>query len=495
MNISAFLGYLNKTRGYSLDADYYGYIETWRQWWKGSVPGIHTRSAEYAAGKRTRKIASLRMPKRICEDWANLLLNDRTTFQIGDEKTAAFLLGKDEQQVGGLLRQLQFWTNANKLVEQAYWSGTGAFVLSVKGIKGVDGQLQAQPDARIELDYDPAPCILPLKMEHGVVKEAAFVSECLYEGKPAVYLQTHAGDEKRRTIRNEWFSVTDSASGVPDFAKLPAPDPTLETITVENSPPWFALFSPAAVKNIDGGTGLGMSVFAEALDEAQGLDLAFDNYREDLRLGHKKIFYSTDICRKVVDKDGVERPIPPDDDVVSQFVTLPGKEGSLDQPNEYHEYNPDLRVDANHKAVQDMLDLFSFKCGLGFHRYKFELGNVTTASEYNGSRQDLVQSANKNQTPIEAALIGIMKAILWAAKNLLNADVDPETAISVDWDDSYISDAETRMAQMRDDALSGLLPRYKYLAARYGVSEEEAHKLADEARTENQQPELSFGGA
>lgn len=88
-----------------------------------------------------------------------------------------------------------------------------------------------------------------------------------------------------------------------------------------------------------------------------------------------------------------------------------------------------------------------------------------------------------------------MKAILWAAKNLLNADVDPETAISVDWDDSYISDAETRMAQMRDDALSGLLPRYKYLAARYGVSEEEAHKLADEARTENQQPELTFGGA
>ena len=33
-----------------------------------------------------------------------------------------------------------------------------------------------------------------------------------------------------------------------------------------------------------------MSVFAEALAEAQGIDLAFDNYREDIRLGHKKIF-------------------------------------------------------------------------------------------------------------------------------------------------------------------------------------------------------------
>lgn len=54
-----------------------------------------------------------------------------------------------------------------------------------------------------------------------------------------------------------------------------------------------------------------MSVFAEALEEAQGVDLAFDNYREDIRLGHKKIFYSADICRKVVDDKGVEHSIPP----------------------------------------------------------------------------------------------------------------------------------------------------------------------------------------
>ena len=66
----------------------------------------------------------------------------------------------------------------------------------------------------------------------------------------------------------------------------------------------------------------------EALAEAQGIDLAFDNYREDIRLGHKKIFYSADICRKVVDQEGVEHSIPPDDDVQSQFVTLPQKEGN-----------------------------------------------------------------------------------------------------------------------------------------------------------------------
>ena len=45
--------------------------------------------------------------------------------------------------------------------------------------------------SRLKLDYDPASCILPLRVERGIVTEAAFVSECMMEGKPAVYLQTH----------------------------------------------------------------------------------------------------------------------------------------------------------------------------------------------------------------------------------------------------------------------------------------------------------------
>lgn len=496
MNITAFLNYLNKTRGWAIDADYYGSIETWRQWWKGNVPDIHDIKESGPDGNIfSRRMASLRMPKHICEDWANLLLNDKTTFQIGDAKSAAYLLGCGEQQTGGLLRELHFWRNANALVEQAYWSGTGAFILSVEGVStDAAGNLQPSPTGRILLDYDPASCILPLRVERGIVTEAAFVSECMMNGKPAVYLQTHTGSTEKRTITNEWFEVTDDVSGVPKFSQAPPPPGTVRSITMAGSPPWFTLFSPGVVKNLDNGMGLGMSIFSEALDAAQMVDYAFDNYRQDIRLGGKKIFYDRDICQKYVDKDGVEHLIPPDSVHRQQFYQLPTPQGSIDANPEWREYNPDLRTEQNHRAVQDALDLMSFKCKLGCHRYKFEAGTVTTATEYNGSRQDLVASANKNQIPIEGALVGIVRAILWAAKNLQGAAVDPETPISVDWDDSYITDAETQMSQMRDDALSGLLPRYKYLSARYGVSEEDARKLAQEAADENKQPELSFGG-
>lgn len=497
MNVSAFIKHLNKTRNLQLDADYYGNIEIWRQWWKGDVPDIHDQKEDAPDGSViSRRLASLRMPKHVCEDWANLLLNDKTTLQIGDTATSAYLLGSDEQQTGGLLRQLHFWENANRLVEQAYWSGTGAFVMSVENLTvDASGNALPSPQGSIRLDYDPACCILPIGVERGVVTEAAFVSECLMDGKPAIYLQTHTGNEKKRTIRNEWFRVIDSMSGTPVFSPVEKPpEGTVESITVSGSPAWFSLFGPAAAKNIDGGMGLGMSIFSEALDAAQMVDYAFDNYRQDIRLGGKKIFYDRSLCRKWVDKEGTEHAVPPDAVHRQIFYELPTPEGGIDQPSEYHEYNPDLRVEQNHRAVQDMLNLFSFKCGLGCHRYDFENGKVTTATEYNGSRQDLVASANKNQIPIEGALIVIIRAILWAAKDLQKATVVPDTPISVNWDDSYITDAETRMTQMRDDALSGLLPRYKYLSARYGISEEDARRLAEEARTENRQPELTFGG-
>ena len=96
MNVAAFIEYLNKTKHLHLDADYYGNIEVWRQWWKGDVPDIHDQKEDAPDGSViSRRLASLRMPKQVCEDWANLLLNDKTTFQIGDAATSAYLLGSD----------------------------------------------------------------------------------------------------------------------------------------------------------------------------------------------------------------------------------------------------------------------------------------------------------------------------------------------------------------------------------------------------------------
>ena len=90
--------------------------------------------------------------------------------------------------------------------------------------------------------------------------------------------------------------------------------------------------------------------------------------------------------------------------------------------------------------------------------------------------------------------MGIVRALLWAGRNLLGADIDPDTAVTVNFDDSYITDSETRRAQMKDDCLSGFLPKYQYLMEWYGMSEDEARSAVREAQNESSAgPSLSFG--
>ena len=498
MNIIQFIKYLNKEKGWHIQGQYYTYIDAWRQWWEGDYAPFHTiREAGLDDVAHARQMFRLRMPKRACEDWASLLLNDKTTVTVEDRAAAAWLLGAQGAQTGGLLGALEFWPRANALVELAMRSGTGAFVMSVEGLRAQEGRAVLSPDARVCLDYLPAECILPVTLRHGKVVDVAFASELTQDGKSCIYLQTHRLVEKdglrQYHITNEYFTSEDEDKEEAAYKPAPLPAGMVRDFYTGGAAPWFSLFSPSSVKNIHAGAGLGMAVFSEALDQARQCDLAFDNYCRDIQLGGKKVFYNKNLLKSVRDADGKTHFFAPDELRRQLFIHTPGADP--DAEPDWHEYNPDLRVDANSKAVQDALDYFSFKVGLGTHHYQFNAGNIATATQYTGDRQDMVQHANRHQIPIESALLQIFRAMLWAGRHLLGVPLDPETGITINFDDSYISDSETRRAQQKDDALQGFLPKYRYLMEWYGMSEEEAKRAVREAADETAGGEqLGFGG-
>lgn len=496
MNITNFVEFLNKSRKLNIDASYYAHITAWKSWWQGYVEKIHNVKELAADGSvKERRLASLRMPKHACEDWATLLLNDKTMAVIADKSSADWLLG-NEDQTGGILRSIDFWTKANELVEKAFRSGTGAFVMSVEGMVASrsEGTVQVSPEAKLFLDYLPAECILPITISHGVVIDCAFASEVYVDGKSCVYLQTHKRGKDGYTVTNEYFTSENSDSESASYNTAPLPEGMAASFKTGSTVPWFALISPAECKNIPGGAGLGMAVFSEAVDAARLVDLAFDNYIQDIYLGQKKVFYNKRLTKSHIGKDGQEHIVTPDEVRQQQFFMLPG-EDNPDVAAQWHEYNPDLRVEANSQAVQDALDYFSFKCGLGTHHYQFQAGNIATATQYNGDRQDMVQHANRHQINIESALIQIFRAMLWAGKTIIGAPVDPDTDISISFDDSYVTDTESRLTNMKDDAVHGFLPKYKYLMERYGYDKDTAKQLVAEADAENRSNEsISFGG-
>mgnify|MGYP006893001472 CR=1 FL=1 len=60
---------------------------------------------------------------------------------------------------------------------------------------------------------------------------------------------------------------------------------------------------------------------------------------------------------------------------------------------------------------------------------------------------------------------------------LANLNGGKKYEISFDWDDSIVIDKEQELQSMQQDATAGLIRKEIYIAAKYGVSEEEALKM------------------
>lgn len=484
MDIGSVIDALNKELGCNLDGSYYSYISQWNDWWSGYYKPFHEYRERYQNKVILRELYSMRMAKKICEDWASLLMNDKTHITSDSESSARFLQGENE--TGGMFRKLDFWVQENALIEKAFATGTGAAVLRFENMLVKDRVVIPDAKSRLRIDYLPAGGIIAISVVGDRVTEAAFVSEVTSRGKPYVYVETHMLGATGYVIRNRFYAED---QGCLTPANLPAG--VVDEYQTDSDIPLFSLVSPNTVKNLSGGTGLGMAIFANAIDELKGVDLAFNNFCRDFKLGGKKVFYS----KKLVSYDEKGNVITPDD-IAMQLFMQTGDGDDLDaDKSPLKEYNPLLRVSENQDGVQAMLDYLSFKVGFGTKHYQFNAGSIVTATQYSGDKQDLVQNASKHYIAVERHVEQIVRAILWAGKAVLGEDVDPDAAVIVDFDDSYIIDTAAQRRQDKEDALDGFVPKWMYNAKWRGMSEKDAKSAVMEAASETADYEpMGFGG-
>lgn len=494
MNITNFIEFLNKTRGWDLQSDYYAYVEEWKKWWQGYVSTFHSYKMVQSDGTRKdRELYSMRMPKKICEDWASLLLNERTGIVVADDATQKWLSGDNE--TSGVLGELNFWPRANGLVELAFRSGTGAFVLGVDGLVADRQNMAARsPEARLYMDYLPAEYIIPITVRYGEVIDVAFASDVISGGKSCIYLQTHRKTPEGYVITNEYFQGNSDNEETSSYTEAPLPDGMLREIRTGSSVPWFALLCPNVVKNRSGGPGLGMAVFAEAIDQVKAVDRAFNNLVKDIELGGKKVFYDQSLICEEYDPVQHKMVTIAPDEVFQQLFYQLGSGESLEDRKFITEFNPSLRVQENVDAVQNALNYLSFKCGLGTHHYQFDGASITTATQYAGDRQDMRQSVAKHAIHVERALQQITRALLWVGKTVLGAPIKPDAEITISFDDGYFTDTESQRALMAQDVRDGILPKWRYAARWYDLDEEAAKALVAEAGEADNASSGLFGG-
>lgn len=475
---SEIINWLNNNFGYNISTDYYNNISVWKDWWKGFHEPFHRITFENGEKRKSRDMYTMEMAKKVCEDWASILINDKTFVKVDDEYSEKFIVGDTDN--GGVFGSNNFWDQANDLMEKMMYSGTCAVVIRLKNaVVSSDGRLLPSPDAWIDLNYLEADRIIVLSSDNGIITEAAFCSDICTKGSNKLYLEIHRLEKGEYVIENHIFGIKDKSL----LSEEPLPDGVARIMHTGSDKPWFTICKPAIVNPINGNNGMGCAVFAGAIDNLKGVDLAYNNLNSDFWLGQKKVFLNKNMLE---DMSGDKKVAP--DEVNQQLFYYIGE--TMDDgtgKSMVQEHNPDLRVADNTAGIQAQLDYLSFKVGFGTKHYQFNAGSIVTATQYTGDKQDLIQNAHKHFIKVESFLHGLVKTLLWIGHSFIDAQVKEDAHISIVFDQSPLVDENAERQRDKDDVTAGLMQKWEYRVKWYGESEEEAKAcLADGEPTDDE---------
>lgn len=401
-------------------AQFHSKIAEWKGWYIGDVQKFTWYKVRTGNNTVKCKRNSLGMAKKLCEDWASLLMNEKVHITLEGEK--------EQQFVDSVFAQNNFFVKANEMQELKSALGTVAYVPRVVGQKE-NGTAQA-----LEIDYVTADYIVPISWSNGIVEECIFFSTKHINGKDYVYFQIHRKDKdgdyviENKLCEKQNEQLADVAiSSVEGFETIP------EKVHTKSKMRQFVIDRPNIVNNYDYTLPMGVPVFANAVDVLRGVDIAFDSYVNEFILGKKRIMVKPSATKFI---DG--EPVFDKDELV--FYVLP--EDSSDESS-ITAIDMQLRTEEHNRGIQDQLNLLSSKCGFGENHYKFDGGSVATATQVVSENSALFRTLKKHEIILESALIELCRIILRLGNAAMNAGLNENVEISIDFDDSIIEDKES----------------------------------------------------
>ena len=449
-----------KELGFStISAGFYGKVQEWKSWYEGDVKGFHRYRVRNGAGMVRCKRYTLNMGKKIPEDWANLLMN---------EKVKITLEGQREQEfIDRVFTENNFFVKANEMQEKAFALGTVAFIPRVVGMEATEEGPIPGSASGIVMDYVTVEHIWPLAWQNGIITECAFDSIVTKNGEQYCYLQIHHKVNGLYDIENRIYHYRNknvdaelSLADVPGFERVP---PIVHTGSDRRQ---FVIDRPNIANNFDD-SPLGISVYANATDVLKGVDVAYDSYVNEFLLGKKRIMVKPSATEYL---DG--EPVFDSDDLV--FYVLPEdiQDGAVITP-----IDMTLRTQEHNTGIQDQLNLLSSKCGFGENHYRFDQGSVATATQVISENSTMFRTIKKHEIILEQVLTELCRIILRLGNTAMNAGLNEDVEISIDFDDSIIEDKQSDFARDMQLLNAGIMNDWEFRSKWMNEDEATAKKM------------------
>lgn len=445
-------------------------LESWESWYKGKVRKFHNYYI-YNGQKRVKKEKkSLQGAKKVSEDWADLLFNEKVQINLTKDT--------DTKQLNKILESNNHVTLINQGIERSFALGIGALVVSIQDMLiDEDKNTIDITNAKPKLEFVEAKKIYPLSWEGAEIKECAFVTYKTVKGINYIYISMHIINESENyEIQNYKFQVQNKKI----ITTATDNDGFINKFDTKNNIPWFSITKPNICNNIDNDTPFGISVYANSIDVLKELDDAYNELGNEPVLGRRRTFISEEIM--TYDSGTETLTFDPEDISIYRMPKGFNKESMIQHSSD------DLRTDKLQEDVQFQLNILSSKVGFGQQRYKFNQGQIQTATEVISENSDMYRTIKKHEQVLENSLKIMIKALAHASSTFANYDIDA-SEITIDFDDSIIEDKGAQQIRAQTEVANGTRSKKSYMKEFRTLNDEqikeEMQQIADEKKSDS----------
>lgn len=250
--------------------------------------------------------------------------------------------------------------------------------------------------------------------------------------------------------------------------------------------PLFVYIRPNTANNFDMYSPLGISIYANALDTLKTLDIAYDSFQREFRLGKKRILVPQSAIKTVVDPQSgkMSRYFDAEDEAYQAM--------NFESEDAIKDISVELRVNEHIDAINSILNLLSMQLGFSAGTFTFDSQGLKTATEVVSENSKTFRTKNSHETIVEEGIKELVDVIVNVAElyDIFTAPDDYD--VTVDFDDSIAEDRAANATYYMTLQSAGLISKKYALQRILDLTEEQAEEMLQEIKDENATADDAF---
>ena len=497
---------------------YYFGIFIWKALYRGYYKDWHLVPVVAVGAKpgQTRQLFRLNTAKAVSAELASLVWGEEAQFSVS---TNGWVEQRNEDGVVTNPDPLKGFVE-DVLLRNAFGEKLQELIEQGLALGGATIKVWAEPDRRgvvdsengdaarvIRLGYCMADQFVPLAWDNARVTEGVFISRRARKGWYYTRLEWHRWNGETYVITNELYKSEMQRGAMAgqnqDILGIRCPTTELQemfpglepetVVPVEES--LFSYFRTPIANNIDDNSPLGVSIYANALETLHAIDICYDSFVTEFRLGKKKIIVPARFLRAVVDpQTGRQvRYFDPNDET---FVGMADDDGTAG----VKDITMELRVEEHVAALNALLSILCLQIGFSANTFSFDehQGGIKTATEVVSENSKTFKTVRTVQNQLRPMLehmvrniidVAILYGMEWEGQSVERLAAGG-WEVKITFDDGVTQDRQTNLNEGVMLVGAGLLSKYKFLTDKkfgQGLTDKEAAEELQRIRDEHQQ--------